>query len=220
MSTLLHLDASPRNDRSHSRRLSAFFVQQWRERHPNDTVLYRDLRVFTPPHVTEEWIAGAFSTPDQRTPQMRQALQLSDRLIDEFLSADVYAFGIPMSNFATPAVFKAYIDNIVRVGRTFLYVPDDAAGPYKPLVHGKRMFVMVSSGAAGYAPTGPMWPLNHLEPHLRSIFGFIGVSDITFIYAGNDMAGGEPLERSINEALAHIRQIVQTSVYARLAGGA
>jgi FMN-dependent NADH-azoreductase len=210
MSTVLHLDTSPRNDRSHSRRLSAFFVQQWRERHPNDTVLYRDLRVFIPPHVTEEWIAGAFSPPDQRSPQMRQALQLSDLLIDEFMAADVYVFGVPMSNFAAPAVFKAYIDNIVRVGRTFLYVPDDGASPYKPLVHGKRMFVVVSSGAAGYAPTGPMWPLNHLEPHLRTIFGFIGVSDMTFIYGGNDMAGGELLERSINEALTHISHIVQT----------
>jgi FMN-dependent NADH-azoreductase len=211
MATLLHLNASPRNDRSHSRRLSAFFVQQWLERYPGDTVLYRDLRVFTPPHVTEEWIAGAFSPPDQRSPQMRQALQLSDLLINEFMAADVYVFGVPMSNFAAPAVFKAYIDNIVRVGRTFLYVPDDGASPYRPLVHGKRMFVVVSSGAAGYAPTGPMWPLNHLEPHLRTIFGFLGVSDITFIYAGDDMAGGEQLARSINEALTHISHIVQTS---------
>jgi FMN-dependent NADH-azoreductase len=174
-------------------------------------VLYRDLRVFTPPHVTGDWLAGAFSPPDQRSPQMRQALQISDLLIDEFVSADVYAFGVPMSNFAAPAVFKAYIDNIVRVGRTFLYVPEDPAGPYKPLVHGKRMFVFVSSGAVGYVPTGPMWSLNHLEPHLRTIFGFIGVSDITFIYAGSDMAGGEKLERSINEALAHISHIVRTT---------
>jgi len=135
MSTLLHLDVSPRNDRSHSRRLSAFFVQQWLERCPSDTVLYRDLRVFTPPHVTEDWIAAAFSPPDQHSPQMRQALQLSNLLIDEFVSADVYVFGIPMSNFAAPSVFKAYIDNIVRVGRTFQFVPEDAAAPYKPLVH-------------------------------------------------------------------------------------
>jgi FMN-dependent NADH-azoreductase len=104
MSTLLHLDASPRNDRSHSRRLSAFFVQQWLERRPGDMVLYRDLRVFTPPHVTEDWIAVAFSPPDQHSPQMRQAFQLSDLLIDEFMSADVYVFGVPMSNFAAPAV--------------------------------------------------------------------------------------------------------------------
>jgi FMN-dependent NADH-azoreductase len=211
MSSLLHLDASPLSDRSHSRRLSAFFVQQWLERHPSDTVLYRDLRVFTPPHVTEDWIAGAFTPHDQWSPQMQQALQLSDLLIDEFMSADVYVFGVPMSNFAAPAVFKAYIDNVVRVGRTFLYIPDDAVAPYKPLVHGKRMFVLVSSGAAGYAPTGSMWPLNHLEPHLRTIFGFIVVSDVTFIYAGNDMAGGEQLERSITEALVHIRTAVRTS---------
>jgi FMN-dependent NADH-azoreductase len=211
MSILLHLDASPRNDRSHSRRLSAFFVQKWLERHASDTVLYRDLRVFTPPNVTEDWIAAAFSPPDQRSPQMRQALQISDLLIDEFVSADVYVFGVPMSNFAASSVFKAYIDNIVRVGRTFLFVPEDAASPYKPLVHGKRMFVLVSSGAGGYAPTGPMSHLNHLEPHLRTIFGFIGVSDVTFIYAGNDRFGGEKLERSIQEALAQIKKTVRSA---------
>jgi hypothetical protein len=65
-----------------------------------------------------------------------------------------------------------------------------------------------------------MWPLNHLEPHLRTIFGFIGVSDVTFIYAGNDMAGGEQLERSITEALVHIRTAVRTSAQSRLAGNA
>ena len=121
-------------------------------------MLYRDLRVFTPPHVTEDWIAAAFSPPDRHSPQMRQALQLSDLLIDEFMAADVYVFGVPMSNFAAPAVFKAYIDNIVRVGRTFLYVPDDAAAPYKPLVHGKRMFVLVSSGPPAMRPPARCGP--------------------------------------------------------------
>ena len=211
MSTVLHLDASPRTDRSNSRRLSAFFVQQWQEQHPSDTVLYRDLRVSSPPYVTEDWIAGAFSPPDQCSPQMQEALQISDTLIDEFLSADVYVFGLPMLNFAAPAVFKAYIDNIVRVGRTFLFVPNDAAAPYQPLVHGKRMYIVVSSGSAGYAPSGPMWFLNHIEPYLRTIFGFIGVSDITFIYAGNDTVGGEQHEQSISEAMSQISTIVQTS---------
>lgn len=212
MTTLLHLDASPRNSRSHSRRLSAFFVEQWLEAHQGDAVLYRDLRDFTPPNVTEEWIAAAFSPPDQRSPQMRQALQVSDTLVDEFLSADVYVFGIPIYNFATPSVFKAYIDNVVRVGRTFLFEPEDAAAQYKPLVHGKRMFVLVSSGDAGYEPGGPLWKLNHLEPHLRTLFGFIGVTDLTFIYAGNDEFGGEKLEHSVNDALAQIRGVVRANV--------
>lgn len=211
MPTLLHLDASPRDERSHSRRLSAFFVERWLEAHRGDAVIHRDLREFTPPHVTGEWIAAAFTPPGERSPRMQRSLQVSDSLEDEFLSADVYVFGVPLYNFSTPSVFKAYVDNIVRVGRTFLFEPQDVAAQYKPLVHGKRMFVLVSSGDAGYEPGGPLWKLNHLEPHLRTVFGFVGVSDATFIYAGNDEFGGEKLESSVNGALARIQEVVRAS---------
>lgn len=211
MPALLHLDSSPRDSRSHSRRLSAFFVEQWLEAHGHDPVHYRDLREFAPPNVTEDWIAAAFAPPDQRSAPMRQSLQISDALVDEFLAADVYVFGVPLYNFAVPSVFKAYVDNIVRVGRTFLFEPEDVNATYKPLVHGKRMFVLVSSGDVGYEPGGPLWHLNHLEPHLRTIFGFIGVSDLTFIYAGNDEFGGAKLEGSVNAALNRVREVVQAN---------
>lgn len=212
MPTLLHLDSSPRGDRSHSRRLSAHFVEQWLAVHRDDAVVYRDLREFTPPNVTEDWIAAAFTPADGRSPQMQGSLQTSDLLVDEFLSADVYVFGVPLYNFATPSIFKAYVDNIVRVGRTFLFEPEDVTAQYKPLVHGKRMFVLVSSGDAGYGPGGPLWKLNHLEPHLRTVFGFIGITDLTFIYAGNDEFGGERLASSVNHALAQIRGIARANV--------
>lgn len=208
MSTVLHLDTSPRQGRSQSRRLSAYFVEQWGKLYPQDTVIYRDLRVFTPPHISEDWIAAAFAPLELRSGQMQQALQLSDLLIDEFLAADVFVFGVPMWNFSVPAVFKDYIDNVVRVGRTFLIVPGAYGSTIQPLVSGKKMFILVSSGTEGYSPAGPMWPLNYIEPYLRAIFGFIGVTDMTFIYSGGDSVNEELRERSITQAMGEISTLI------------
>ena len=126
MATLLHLDASARPGRSderpygsHTRRLSARFVERWRAARPCDRVVYRDLGASPPAFVSGKWVHAAFTRPEQREPWMREVLAESDALIDELLAADVIVAGVPMYNFGVPAAFKAYIDNIVRVGRTF-----------------------------------------------------------------------------------------------------
>ncbi|QYO62272.1 FMN-dependent NADH-azoreductase [Leptolyngbya sp. 7M] len=131
---LLHIDVSPRGERSHSRRMTREFVEQWKRIHPNDTITYRDIGRNPIPHVDESWIAAAFSPPEQYTSELREAIRLSDELVDEFLAADVYVIGVPMYNFSVPSVFKAYIDQIVRVGRTVAFEPNDTANVFKPLV--------------------------------------------------------------------------------------
>lgn len=119
MAHLLHIDASPRSERSHSRRLTREFVEGWKQAHPADVVTYRDVGRSWIPHVDELWIAAAYTPPDQRTPQMWEAIEISDQLVDEFLAADLYVIGVPMYNFSIPSSLKAYIDQIVRIGRTF-----------------------------------------------------------------------------------------------------
>jgi FMN-dependent NADH-azoreductase len=89
--------------------------------------------------VDEPWIAAGYTPPEQRTPEMWEAIRISDQLVDEFLAAELYVIGIPMYNFSVPSTFKAYIDQIVRIGRTFAFVPDNSANPYKPLLLGKKM---------------------------------------------------------------------------------
>lgn len=207
MATLLHLDASPRTTRSHSRRLTARFAEHWRTANPDGVVLYRDLRVFTPPHVSEDWIAAAFTPEGQRTSTMRNALAISDMLVDEVLAADELLLGIPMYNWSMPSVVKAWIDNIVRINRTWAFTPDHPEGNYKPLVHGKRVFVVVTSGDNGLEPGGENWHVNHLEPHLRTILGMLGMKELHFIYSGNDEHGGERLERSLANAERLIDEI-------------
>lgn len=107
------------------------FVEQWKHAHPGDTVTYRDIGRNPVPHVDEAWIAAAYAPPDQSLPQP-EAIQISDRLVDEFLAADLYVMGIPMYNFSIPSTFKAYIDQIVRPGRTFALAPEKTTDRYTP----------------------------------------------------------------------------------------
>lgn len=212
MAHLLQIDSSPRNSRSHTRRLTGAFVDMWRGHHPGDTLRRRDIGAQPPAYVTEGWIAAAFCAPQDRTSEMRSALALSDRLVDELLGSDVLVIGAPMYNFGIPATLKAYIDQIVRVGRTFAFEPEDAVQPYKPLAHGKRAFIIVASGDAGYDHGGQLAAHNQLEPYLRTVLGFIGVHDIDFIYVGNDEFGGERLERSLQSALACIGTLARAEL--------
>lgn len=204
MAQLLHIDASPRSNRSHSRALTKEFVDTWLESHPADKVIYRDVGHYPPPHVDEAWIEAAFMPPDERTQQMRGALKISDDLISELLTADILVIGLPMYNFSTPSAFKAYIDQIVRIRCTFDFDPDDQNQPYKPLVHGKQIFVIVTTGDSGYESGGRLAELNHLDPYLRRIFGFIGITNLTFVHSGNDEFGGEKLANSLLNARAQI----------------
>jgi FMN-dependent NADH-azoreductase len=208
MTQLLHIDSSARGERSHSRRLTREFVEKWQQFHSGTSVVYRDIGRHPAPHVTEDWIAAAFTPPERRTPAMREALRTSDEIVDEFLAADVYVFGVPMYNFNVPSAFKAYIDNVVRAGRTFLFQPEVRDQPYKPMVRGKRMFVIAARGDSGYAAGGANESLNHQDPHLRTVFSYIGVTDITFITVENDEFGGKDLAQSIAEARARFDGLI------------
>lgn len=215
MAHLLHIDSSPRGERfpsealrgSHSRRMTREFVEQWKQAHPSDTVTYRDVGRNPVPHVDEAWIAAAFTPPEQRKEQLQEAIHISDRLVDEFLAADVYVIGVPMYNFSVPSTFKAYIDQIVRIGLTFTFEPENAANPYKPLVLGKKMFIITARGASGYEPGGQYGDMNHQEPYLRTVFGFIGITDITFVHVENDEFGNTSLAKSLAAARTQVAQL-------------
>lgn len=208
MAHLLHIDASPRGERSHSRRMTREFVQQWQQYHPRDTIAYRDVGRNPIPHVDEAWIAAAFSFPEQYTPQLQEAIRLSDQLVDEFLAADVYVMGVPMYNFSVPSGFKAYIDQIVRIGRTVDIESSEAGNVYKPLVLGKKMFIVEARGDSGFQPGGRYETMNHHDPYLVTVFGFMGITDITFIHVEDDESGGQKLAESIGNARHKIAELV------------
>lgn len=181
MAHILHLDSSPRGDRSISRTATKDFITAWKQAHPNDTVTYRDLGHHPVPHVDEPWIAAAFTPPEQRSPELNQAIELSDTLVDEFLAADRYIFGIPMYNLSIPSTFKAYIDQIVRVGRTFAVTEQGLAG----LVDSSKKMLVITARGGSYQQGTPAASYDLQEPYIRSIFGFIGITDIKFIHVDN-----------------------------------
>jgi FMN-dependent NADH-azoreductase len=202
MPTLLHIDVSPRGDSSISRQLSAAAVGIWKEKNPGGKVIERDLTKTRMTFVDLDWIVGAFSTPDAQTDSHKRALAISDELIGELLQADQIIIGTPMYNFAVPAVLKAWIDHVVRAGKTFRYGDSGPEG----LAAGRKVIVAVASGGSYDAASG-LEAYNYEIPYLRHILGFIGITDVKFVQAGGTMRVAQH-QISADEFLApHLEQI-------------
>src|SRR5262249_35185312 len=144
-----------------------------------DALVYRDVGHQPPAPVSARWIHAAFTKPERREPWMRDVLAESDALVDELLRADLIVAGVPMYNFNVPAQFKAYIDNIVRVARTFGFDRSRPGEPYWPLLTDKpRCLILISArGDFGY-DNGANVAQNHVEPSIRTAFAYIGIRDV------------------------------------------
>jgi len=181
MPTLLHIDASPRSDRSVSRQLTQEFSVAWKEANPDGQIIYRDLGHNPVPLVTETFITAVYTLPEARSPELRAAISTSDQLIAELQTATDYVFGVPMYNFSVPAAFKAYIDQIVVPDRTYAYTAD-GSGSRTGLLREKKATVIMSRGWL-YRNGSPLSSCNLQEPWIRMILGFVGVTDLEFVVA-------------------------------------
>lgn len=218
MPSLLHLDASARPGSSavmahgsHTRRLTARFVQRWTALYPDTQVVYRDIGRDPPPPVTGRWIHAAFTPAHAREDWMQAELHVSDRLIDELVRADLIVAGVPMYNFGPPAQFKAYIDNIVRVGRTFGFDRSRSGAPYWPLLAAarKRLVLLSSRGDHGYDPAGALAASNHVEASIRTAFAYIGVTDVYGAAIEYDEFADQRLATSIQQAETAVDALVR-----------
>jgi FMN-dependent NADH-azoreductase len=180
---LLQIDSSARAA-SVTRRLTAKFAEEWRMNHPTGEVMHRDLSTTTLPLITDDWNATQIE-PSKLSPAHRNYLSASDALIEEVQAADTIVIGAPMYNFAIPSLLKTWIDQIVRVGKTVAYGPHGPQG----LLGNKRVFVITARGGA-YEKGTPREKFDFQEPYLRLIFGFIGLTDVTFIHAENQLREG------------------------------
>ncbi len=190
MPKLLTVLASPRGDYSVSRKLAATYVEEWKQAHDGE-VVQRDLCKTELPFVDLPWIAGAYTPAEQHSPEMKAALKISDELIAELEAADTVLIATPMYNFNAPAILKAYIDHVVRVGKTF-------TASYEGLLKNKKAVVIIASGG-DYAPGSFMESYNAESGYLKQILGFMGISDVTFVMAGgtNDVAQGKIPEEEL-----------------------
>jgi FMN-dependent NADH-azoreductase len=200
MATLLKIDVSPRGESSISRKLGSHFATEWQSNHVGGKIITRDLATTSIPYIDLSWIAGAYTSPDQHTPEHKAALKVSDELIAELLAADEVVISTPMYNFSVPAVLKAWIDSIVRLNKTFSFGPDGLKG----LAAGKKVTVIITSGSE-YTKGSPMESYDLEGPYFRVVFGFIGITDITIVNAGgtNKVSQGAVPEPVFLEKFTH-----------------
>ncbi len=198
MNNLLVLNSSGRVTRSITRRLTRRFSDHWRLR-PGSRVIERDLTATPSPVVNEAWVAAAFRSPAAETEADRAALRHSNELIGELESADAVVIGAPLYNFGMPAQLKAYIDQIVRVGRTFALDPS-APVPYWGLLTPKPVVVITSAGDGALLRGGAQEHLNFMEPHLDHLLEFIGLGRPTWVRVGYEEFGDDRLQRALSAA--------------------
>ncbi|MHC2003003.1 FMN-dependent NADH-azoreductase [Methylobacterium sp. CM6241] len=177
MSRLLVVEASPRGDHSISRNLTRRFVSEWRSAHPDGKVVERDLMRTDLPFVTAPWLQAYFTPSERHSAEMREVLRLSDKLVSEVLATDHLVIATPVYNYNVPASLKAWVDHIVRKGLT---LGMDGKG----LVTGKKATVLLASGGI-YTEGSPIRNRDIATQYLRLILNVIGITDVTFVAAGN-----------------------------------
>lgn len=178
MTNILYITASARSEGSLSRMLGERFVTGWTQRAEAGDVTRRDVGANPPPIISESWIAAAFTPEAERTAAQREMLSLSDRLIDEVRQADIIVIATPMYNYGMPAALKAWVDQIVRIGETFSFDLSRGDFPLEPILSGKTLVLLTSSGEFDFAPGGMRADMGHLVPHLTTVSKYLGVDHI------------------------------------------
>ncbi len=201
---LLHIDSSPLGKNSVSRLLTERIVAQWRAVNPEGTVERLDLAVDAPSHLSMDSLGFRLGpNPEGVTDVQRRENAISEKLVTQFLAADVIVVGAPMYNFTVPTQLKAWIDRVAQAGRTFAYTEKGLKG----LAGGKT--VIVASTRGGVYSTHPaLAGLDHQESYLKTIFGFFGITDVQIVRAEGVAMGDEPKARAIAGADLAIRGLV------------
>ncbi len=204
---LLHVDTSPKGDRSNSRALGRYFVERLAHETPSLTIDYLDLVTDPAPVMTEAFTIASYTPLVDRTAKMQQALAASDALCARLLDADALLFAMPMYNWSMPAAFKAYIDAVVRAGITYTATPD---GQYHGALGDKKVLFLTTRGGDLRAGS-PLAGLDALTPALRAAFGFMGVANPAFVDAQPvQFAQAQDRAQALNRARFDLDTIADT----------
>src|SRR3989338_10300727 len=180
MKKILHIIATPRQEDSRTLKVTKVFLKKFKNKYPDCEI--DELNLFTGilPVLTKKKVDGKYILLGGKSlsGEFKTAWQDIEKHIDRFLSADAYLISTPMWNFSIPYVLKQYIDIIVQPGYLFKYTEKGPEG----LVKNKKMVVIASRGG-DYGEDSPFHGYDHQEPYLRSIFGLVGINDITFVIA-------------------------------------
>lgn len=204
---LLHIVATPRDKDSRTLKVSKVFLDNFRKKNPNCQIEELDLYKEELPTLTPKMIDGKYVllTGKELTKELKDAWRDIEKCINRFLSADIYLISTPMWNFGIPYRLKHYIDIIIQPKYLFRYTDKGVEG----LAKNKKMIVITSRGG-DYSKESPFHAYDFQEPYLRGIFGFVGITDITFINAQPmDAMGLEVQNKKIEEAQSLAKQIAE-----------
>jgi FMN-dependent NADH-azoreductase len=202
--TLLKINSSPLQS-SISSELTAEFAKAWQAKNPGGSVISRNLSDAPPQPIDQAWIGAAYTPESGRTDEQKAILAPSDILIGELQQADEIVIGVAMHNFSIPSVLKLWIDQVARSGKTFSY---GANGP-EGLLKGKKATILVASGGVYEAGT-PAAAMNFVEPYLRAVLGFLGITDVNFVTAAGAaqiMMGAVDREAFLKPTLEQVRSL-------------
>lgn len=201
---LLHIDSSALGGNSVSRELTQRIVAQWRATHPHTKVEHLDLVQDAPGHLNIDTLGFRMGVNAEGLSEaQRRENELSEKLVSQFLAADVVVVGAPMYNFSIPSQLKAWIDRVAQAGRTFKYTEKGPVG----LATGK--IVIVASSRGGVYSTNPaLAGLDHQESYLKTVFGFFGITDVRFVRAEGVAMGDEAKKKAFDLADVEIKTAV------------
>lgn len=201
MTQILVIESSANLAGSVSRDLTKAFLAGYTTAHPDVSVVTRDLATDPVPHLGVDLIGGFFGKPEELTDAQKNAIAVSDALIEQIEAADIIAIGAPMYNFGIPSTLKAWIDHVLRAGRTFRYTENGPQG----LVTGKKVVLFLASG--GVYSEGPYKPYDFQETYLRGALGFIGLTDVTVVRAEGLAMGADAAAKAVSDAKAKISSL-------------
>lgn len=205
MANILIVDSAATGEASVSRKLTRALADTLQRRDPAARIVHRDVGTAPIPHLTEATVP-AIRAGIVESPEAERALALSNELVAELKGADVIVIGAPMYNFGMPSTLKAWFDHVLRAGITFRY---SEAGP-EGLVTGKKAIVV--EARAGLYSEGPAAAMDSQEPHLRTLLGFMGVTDVAFVRAEKLAFGPEAAAAAIAEAVSALESFAETEL--------
>ena len=203
MSRLLFVRSSIFGENSKSADVAQEFIRRWSEHHPQSEVTVRDLGTTPVPHLSFAHLGALMTAETSRSAAQQESVAKADELIEELEKADVIVIASPMYNFTISSNLKAWIDHIARAGRTFRYTED---GRPEGLLKNKK--VVVVTGRGGIYSEGPLNALDFQEPYLRTIFGFLGLTNITFIHVEGLRISPAHAEQGMAKAKAAIGAVL------------
>lgn len=195
MSSILHIVSSVNGDNSNSRQLALKLIDRIQSADPAATVTTRELTASSIPAINGEMVSAYYTAPEDRTPEQKAAIALSDALVAELQAADTVVIGVPIYNFSIPATLKAWNDMVARVGVTFNYTEN---GPVGALT-GKKVYLVVTTGGV---PVNS--PADFATPYMKQFLGFIGMTDVTVVEAAGFAVNAE---EAMNRALENVEAV-------------